>query len=146
MSRSRPKKAAGRLLRLALMTVGWVAVAAGVAGIFLPLVPTVPLLLLAAGCFARSSDSFHRWLVEHRRLGPLIRDYLHGDGIPQRAKVTAIVMVWLSISLSMYFVPAPWVKMLLATIATGITVYLVKLPTLNRTHTEEPFHDPGSNP
>src|SRR5512145_2044190 len=105
-SRTRRRLVQGKFFRWLLMAVGWLAVASGVAGIFLPLLPTVPLLLLAAACFARSSERFHTWLVEHDRLGPLIRDYLGGEGIPLRAKMVAIGMIWVSVPVSAFlFVP-----------------------------------------
>jgi uncharacterized protein len=120
----------GQFVRAILIAVGWLSVAGGVLGIFLPLVPTVPLLLLAVACFARSSERFHRWLVEHTHLGPLVRGYLQGAGIPRRAKAMAIGMVWISISLSVWLVPIRWVQVLLLLIAAAITWYLFRLPTL----------------
>lgn len=118
------------LLRWLLVAIGWVAVVAGVIGLFLPLVPTVPLLLLAAACFARSSERFHSWLVEHDHLGPLVRDYLSGKGIPQKAKWMAVGMVWVTVPTSAFlFVPVFWVKLLLLAIAAGVTMYLFRLPT-----------------
>jgi len=119
------------VLRWLLICCGWLAIAGGVVGIFLPLVPTVPFLLLAAACFARSSERFHAWLVEHRHLGPLVRDYLNGGGIPLRAKRMAIGMVWVTMPTSTFlFVPVMWIKIVLMGIAIGITVYLLSLPTI----------------
>lgn len=113
-----------------LIVVGWLSVGSGVVGLFLPLVPTVPFLLLAVACFARSSSKFHGWLVDHVYLGPLVRDYLNGGGIPRKAKVMAICMVWVSFPVStIFFARAVWLKVLLIAIAFGITVYLVLLPT-----------------
>ena len=66
------------MLRYVLLTIGWLSVTLGVIGIFLPVLPTTPFLLLAAACFARSSPRFYQWLVEHPQLGPWIRDYLNG--------------------------------------------------------------------
>jgi len=124
------KHVTNTFLRWLLIACGWIAVAGGVVGIFLPLVPTVPLLLLAAACFARSSERFHRWLVEHNHLGPLVRDYLSGAGIPVRAKRAAIGMIWVSFPLSIFlFAQQFWLKALLAAIAVGITLYLHFLPT-----------------
>lgn len=118
------------VLRLVLIVVGWISVMAGVVGAFLPLVPTVPFLLLAVACFARSSRRFHDWLVDHAYLGLLLRDYLNGGGIPRKAKAMAIGMVWVSFPTSTFlFVQAFWLKVLLIVIALCITAYLVSLPT-----------------
>lgn len=118
------------MIKWLFLTVGVIATGLGVIGIFLPLVPTTPFLLLAAACFTRSSDRFHRWLVEHAHLGPMVRGYLEGTGIPRRAKTVAIVMVWLTVPSSAFLlVPMPWVRVLLLAIATGVTIYLVRLPT-----------------
>jgi hypothetical protein len=115
---------------LLLVSAGWLCTGLGVAGIFLPLVPTVPLLLLAAACFARSSPQAYRWLLDHPRLGPLVAGYLEGDGIPVRAKVMAVTTLWLSISLTLFLTsPSRWLTLLLLAIASGITLYLLRLPT-----------------
>ncbi len=98
------------MLRYVLLAIGWLSVALGVIGIFLPVLPTTPFLLLAAACFARSSPRFYQWLVEHPRLGPWIKDSLSGNGIPLKGKVYAIGLMWASILLSCYLVPLPWAR------------------------------------
>ena len=85
------------VLRLSLITIGLVCTGLAILGIFLPLLPTVPLLLLAAACFARSSQRIHSWLLEHPRLGPMIRGYLDGQGIPLKSKIYAISLIWVTI-------------------------------------------------
>jgi uncharacterized membrane protein YbaN (DUF454 family) len=115
-------------LRIALLCTGFCAVGLGVLGIFLPVLPTVPLLLLAAACFARSSERFHQWLLNHYRLGPIIKSYSSGQGIPLRAKLTAIGMIWIVIPISVFIVHPLWLKYLLAIIAISITIYLMSLP------------------
>jgi len=118
------------VLRWILFCCGWFSLAAGVVGIFLPLLPTVPFLLLAAACFARSSVRFHTWLIDHTYLGPLVRDYLKDGCIPVRAKRVAICMVWISFPASaILFVHVLWVKIVLLSIALAITLYLLRLPT-----------------
>lgn len=116
--------------RLCLMITGWLAVILGVLGIFLPLLPTTPFLLLAAACFARSSQRFHDWLLNHPRLGPYIHYYLDGKGIPKRAKIAAIALMWTTISVSMFIVPMLAVRIILPLIALCVTLYLLRLPTL----------------
>jgi len=124
-----------RLLRWLLIIIGLVSTGLGIIGIFVPLLPTTPFLLLAAACFARSSERFHSWLVNHNRLGPMIRGYLDGSGIPLRAKYTAITLVWLTLPPSaLLLVPPVWAKLLLILLAISITWYLLRLPTLQ----EEP--------
>jgi uncharacterized membrane protein YbaN (DUF454 family) len=98
------QKTNNTVLRWFLVTVGLVSTGLAILGIFLPLLPTVPLLLLAAACFARSSERFYSWLLQHPRLGPMIRGYLDGQGIPLKSKVWAISLVWITIPVSMLFV------------------------------------------
>jgi uncharacterized membrane protein YbaN (DUF454 family) len=119
----------GIILRWLLLGVGILATTLAVLGIFLPLLPTVPLLLLAAACFARSSERVHRWLLEHRHLGPILHGYLDGSGIPRRARATALCLIWVTIPASAVLVPLLWVRVLLFAVALGITVYLMRLPT-----------------
>ncbi|WP_166359803.1 YbaN family protein [Pseudomonas akapageensis] len=122
-----------RLLRYILLSIGWISVAFGVIGIFLPVLPTTPFLLLAAACFARSSPRFYHWLVSHPRLGPWIVHYLDGHGIPLKGKVYAIVLMWLSIGLSCYLVPLPWARGFMLTSAVLVTIYILRQKTLRNT-------------
>ncbi|SDG77987.1 hypothetical protein SAMN05216603_103410 [Pseudomonas benzenivorans] len=117
-------------IRFALLAVGWLCVALGVIGIFLPVLPTTPFLLLAAACFVRSSKRFYLWLVLHPRLGPWVRDYLDGQGIPRRAKGYAIGLMWLSIALSCYLVPLPWARAFMLTSAVLVSIYILRQKTL----------------
>jgi uncharacterized membrane protein YbaN (DUF454 family) len=87
---------------------GLVALATGIVGAFLPLLPTTPLVLLAAFCFSRSSPRLERWLLEHSRFGPLIRDWRAYRAIPLRAKWTAWVMMAIGSAWAAWVLPAPW--------------------------------------
>lgn len=81
------------LFRAAWLVSGLVAMALGLLGIVLPLLPTTPFLLLAAFCFARSSPALHDWIVQHPRLGPPIRDWRNHGAISGRAKIAAVAML-----------------------------------------------------
>lgn len=118
------------LVRSTLLVIGWLAVLLGVIGIFLPVLPTTPFLLLAAACFVRSSSRFYDWLVSHPRLGPWFRDYLEGNGIPLKAKVYAIATMWLSISVSCWLVPFIWARVGMLISATLVTLYILRQRTL----------------
>lgn len=117
-------------LRLILIGVGWFSIACAAVGLFLPLVPSVPFLLLSVFCFSRSSEKFHTWLVEHRHLGPILKDYLVHGGISLKAKASAVCAIWISFPISAWFVESIWAKVLLLVIATGVTVYLLLVPTV----------------
>lgn len=117
--------------RKLLVVGGTVFVGIGIIGIFLPVLPTTPFLLLAAVCYARSSERFYHWLLNHRWLAKYIRPYREGKGIPLRAKVTAISLIWATILSSVIFVIHPLIaKIVLILIAMGVSVYLLSLPTL----------------
>ncbi len=119
-----------RLFKGLLIVIGSISVVLGVVGIFLPLLPTTPFLLLSAACFVRSSPKFYQWLIKHPKLGGYILHYLNGEGIPKRAKWLTIAMIWSTISVSaFFFVPIFWVKCLLFFIAASVSLYLLRLPT-----------------
>ena len=127
-------------LRWALLASGFLTTALGVLGIFLPVLPTVPFLLLALACFARSSEHFYNWLLDHAHFGPIVRPYINGQGMTRASKAKAIALVWASISLSaFYLVEIDWVRWLLLLIACGVTTYLLKLPGLEVEALQEDF-------
>lgn len=120
---------ANPLLRSALFALGWLSVALGILGVFLPLLPTTPFMLLAAGCFARSSERFYRWITSHPRFGPMIADYLAGKGLPLRVKLLAISLLWLSILVGVLWVEFVWAKLAMLLTAVGVSLYLWRLPS-----------------
>ena len=111
---------------------GTVALLLGIVGIFLPLLPTTPFLLLASACYMRGSDRMHQWLMNQRHLGPYLRNYQQGRGIPLRVKITALAFMWASLAVSMWLVPLPWVRALLLLPGIAVTIHLYRLPTLSR--------------
>ena len=113
-------------IRGLLLGVGSLCLALGVIGVFVPLLPTTPFLLVAAACFFRSSPRLYDWLLRNRLLGGYIRHYREGGGIPLRAKIISLTLLWLTISYSTVFVvEAWWLRGLLLAIAVGVTVHIV---------------------
>lgn len=117
-------------MKTTLNLVGSIAVALAILGIFLPLLPTTPFLLLASACFARGSTRMHGWLLNNKVFGTYIRDYEQGKGIPAKAKVSALTLLWASLAFSAFQVHAIALKAMLLAIGIGVTIYLVKfVPT-----------------
>ena len=118
-------------LKWVLVGVGFLSVGFGLMGIFLPVLPTTPLLLLAAACFMRSSPRLYDWLLHHKWFGDYIRHYREHRAVPLRAKIMALALLWLSIGSTVLFaVTIWWVRILLVAIAVGVTIHLVRLKTL----------------
>ena len=106
-------------------------VALGVIGIFLPVVPTTPFILLAAWCFARSSERFHQWLLRHKYFGPIIQAWEAGRGISRKNRRLALGMMWFSLCFSALLVFQWWAVILLGGIGIGITLYMLQLPVFD---------------
>jgi uncharacterized protein len=117
------------LLRFTLIVIGWISFALGVIGLFLPVMPTTPFLLLASACFVRSSPRFHQWLVNHKYFGTYLRYYLDGKGIPRKAKVGIIAALWLTITPSaVLIVPWLWLSACMLLVALAVSIYIARQP------------------
>lgn len=115
---------------MVLIGIGTLCVALGAIGVVLPVLPTTPFLLLAAACYARSSERFYVWLMTNRWCGAYIRNYREGRGIPLRQKVLTLALLWTTIGASACFaVSNGWVRLLLLAIAAGVTLHLLHIPT-----------------
>lgn len=125
-------KAVSGFLKPLLIAIGCVSLTLGVLGIFLPVLPTTPFLLLSAACFARSSQRFYNWLIGHPKLGGYIEGYLNGKGIPLKAKIYSLLLMWPMMMFSAFYVlnsPAP--KIVFPIIAILVSIYILTRPTLN---------------
>lgn len=128
--------AMGILMRPVLLAVGTVSLGLGVFGMFVPIMPTTPFLLLTAFCYGRSSERLHRWLVGHPRLGVYVVGFLYGGAVPRRAKRAALCTLWpgivLSIAIIVWRASAPVVSIgvpiLMVAIASAVTAYILSRP------------------
>ncbi|WP_246312503.1 YbaN family protein [Pseudaquabacterium terrae] len=110
------------------LTAGGVSLVTGFIGIFLPLLPTTPFVLLAAFCFARGSARWEAWLLGHPRFGPLVRDWREHRAVPLRAKQLALVMMTIGSVWAAFMLP-PRVAWLPAVCCAGVGTWLWRLPT-----------------
>lgn len=117
-------------VRVVFLALGTLFVALGIAGIFLPVLPTTPFMLLAATCYARASTRFYNWLLNNRMLGPTILEWRRYRSIPYRVKWTAIVLMAVTLGISIvYFVPWPELQVALAIFGLLLGAYLYNIPS-----------------
>lgn len=111
--------------------LGTLSLALGILGIFLPLLPTTPLLLLAAALYFRSSPRMYEWLLNQKHLGHYIRNFRENKAIPLRAKIVSISLIWITMLYCAFFiVPFLWLKIILVVIAAGVTYHILSFKTL----------------
>jgi hypothetical protein len=116
-----------------LVFAGISSLTLGLIGIFVPLLPTTPFLLLAAFCFARSSERLHQWLINHRLFGSYIRNYQEYRAITKQVKIATLILLWGTIGYTVVAVLNLWyLRILLLLVAVGVTVHVLMLKTLTQ--------------
>lgn len=117
---------------MALIVAGTISTALGILGIFVPILPTTPFLLLAAACYSRSSQRFYDWLLNNKYFGNYIRNYRERKAIPLKVKVLTLALLWATIGCSVTFaVEILFVRVLLIMIAIGVSIHIFSLRTLH---------------
>ena len=111
----------------ALIIAGTLSVGLGILGIFLPVLPTTPFLLLAAACYARSSERFYNWLLNNRWFGNYIKNYREKRGLTLKVKVLTISLLWIAIGYSIFRVDILTVRIILILIAIGVTTHILSI-------------------
>lgn len=117
-------------VRFLLLAAGHLCLVLGVIGIFLPVLPTVPFILLASVCYAKASQRFYNWIMNHRFFGPPLREWRETRSLPFMVKCSAIGMIVFSAGLSIIFlIPNLWVDLAVGATCTAVIIYLWKIPT-----------------
>ncbi len=119
-------------MRILLSALGALSLVLGIVGIFVPLLPTTPFLLLSAALWVRSSPRLYEWLLAHRLFGSYIRNYREHRAIPLHAKIATLVLMWVSM---LWCVCRPlagivWAQVGLLAVAAGVTWHVVSLGTI----------------
>ena len=118
-------------MKLLFIVIASVSLALGVAGIFLPVLPTTPFLLLSASLYARSSDRLYQWLITHRVFGDYIRSFREDKAISLKHKIISLSTLWAVMLYSIFFVVNEkwYLQLLLASIAMGVSIYILSFET-----------------
>jgi uncharacterized membrane protein YbaN (DUF454 family) len=116
-----------------LILGGLLSLAIGTIGVFIPLLPTTPFLLLSAACFVRSSDRLYHWLINHRIFGNYIRNYREHRALTRPSKIITLLILWITISYTAFFaIPRLSIQILLISIALGVTYHILSLKTIQK--------------
>ena len=130
--------------RRAWLVGGLLLVGLGSVGVFVPGLPTTVFFIGAAACFARSSPRLEQWVLNLPRIGPLVRDYRNGLGMPRRAKITAVLAIVLAVSLSAWTIPSALVSGIVVVAGlVGVGYILGRVPTREKVLAE---HEAESRP
>ncbi len=114
--------------KLVWLSLGSTALLLGAVGIFLPLLPTVPFLLVAAFCFTRSSERLHVWLLEHPTLGPPILDWQERGAIGRKAKKLAVLSAIAALGLSLWIGVATYAVVLQGVVLAVVMAFIWSRP------------------
>lgn len=114
-----------------LLILGLVSLFAGLLGIILPLVPTVPFVLLSAYCFARSSSRLNVWLHNHPWFADALSQWEQQGALKKSLKLKAVVMTVCSFLISILLVPVFWIKVMLIIMCISLLIYLYRLPVID---------------
>ena len=111
--------------KIFLLTIGFVTMGLGFLGVFLPVLPTTPFLLVSLACFMKSSDRMYQYVMTNKYLAPYVKEYTSSAGIPKRAKIRAILLIWITISFTAFVVidKVP-LRVMLYVIAVSVTTYI----------------------
>lgn len=115
-------------LRVAFFVAGTVSLLLGIAGVFLPVLPTTPFVLFAAACFARSSPRVHGWLLDHRVTGPIVREWEEHRAMPPGVKPWAYALMVLSFGISIWVMESLWHRAFLGAMAVTLGILLWRVP------------------
>ena len=130
---NKSKQSISKPIQILLIALGTFFVGVGIVGIFIPVLPTTPFLLISAALYAKSSTRFYNWLINNRIFGQYIKNYREGKGIPLRLKIITITLLWVTIGCSAIFaVDILWVRIMLVIIAAGVTVHITTIKPIKK--------------
>jgi uncharacterized protein len=119
-----------RVKKYFLIFAGSASLASGIIGVFIPLLPTTPFLLLASLCYIRSSSRLYSWLVNHRIFGNYIYNYITFKAVRKKVKAAALIFLWLALAVSILISASIHLRIFLFIVGIGVSIHLITLKTI----------------
>lgn len=133
MNRLEGRRKLGNLKKVIFVLAGTISLGLGAVGVFLPILPTTPFLLLSAACYYKGSERMHQWLLSNRLFGSYVRNYKEGKGISLTGKIWTLSLLWITICLSAFYVMNNYaIQIVLFAVAIAVTIHIMTLPTARR--------------
>jgi len=133
MTQSVGRRGPNRLKKAFFIVAGTICLGLGAVGVFLPILPTTPFLLLSAACYYKGSDRMHRWLLNNRWFGSYIRNYKEGKGISLVGKISTLLLLWITIGYTtLFLLNITIIQIILIAIAVAVTAHVIALPTFRK--------------
>jgi len=128
------------MTRILFLSLGTLFLGVGIIGIFIPILPTTPFLLLAAACYARGSKTWYDWLLRNKWFGTYIDNYRKGKGIPWKVKIVTLLFLWATIIWSAFYVVAIfWMRIVLIVIAIVVTLHILTIKTFRKNNKDNRY-------
>ena len=135
MNKPEGKRKLSSLKKMMFIAAGTISLGFGAVGVFLPILPTTPFLLLSAACYYKGSERMHRWLLSNKLFGSYIRNYKEGKGISLTAKILTLFLLWITIFFSAFYMIRNFpIQIVLFAIAIAVTIHVITLPTFRKAH------------
>ena len=135
MNKPVDKRKLSSLKKVMFIAAGTISLGLGAVGVFLPILPTTPFLLLSAACYYKGSERMHRWLLSNKLFGSYIRNYKEGKGISLTAKILTLFLLWITIFFSAFYMIRNFpIQIVLFAIAIAVTIHVITLPTFRKAH------------
>jgi len=127
------KRTKNKLVKVLFVSIGIISLTLGIIGIFIPLLPTTPFLILSAALFLRSSERLYNWLLNHRILGTHLKNYMIDKSISRNTKISALLLLWITILSSVFLIiDKNIVKIVLLGIAMAVSIHILSFKTTKK--------------
>jgi len=135
MDMKKERRHKGIILKTSLMIIGSTTLVLGLIGVFIPVLPTTPFLLISVGCYANSSEKMHTFLLKSKIYENTVEKFLKEGGMSLRAKLSITIPVGILLTVLFFLFENPVVKIIIAGLFVAKVITFIKIPTINKDST-----------